>query len=241
MEAGEERTGIEELGESDPNSNAIELMAHTRRLCELCLQILPVDGASVVVRSGRDHRELVHATDDIIERLDDLQFVIGEGPCLDAYRERFPVVEPDLTGDAASTRWPGFAREATAVGAGAVFAFPLQVGAVPFGVLELYRRQPGGLDAQQLATALLIVDDTVRVLLQELSDTRLSPTTDHPTPVFGHGEIPQATGMVAVQLDISIPQALAHLRAAAFAQSRSIQAIAEDVVARRFSFAPNNR
>ncbi len=211
--------------------------SHTRGLCELCLRILPVQGASVVVRSGANHREMVYATDDVITRLDDLQFVLGEGPCIDAFRHRFPVMAPDLLSAESAERWPGYAREAVSAGAAAVFAFPLQVGAVPFGILELYRETAGSLDEAQTATALLIVDDIVRVVLQELASVQLSPTPTHPTPLFGRGEIPQATGMVAVQLNVSIPEALAQLRAAAFAQNRTVQRVAEDIIARRYTFA----
>lgn len=214
----------------------LTVATHTRRLCELCLRILPVTGASVVVRSGTNHREMVYATDTVIDRLDDLQFVVGEGPCIDAYRYRFPVMAPDLASAESAGRWPGFAREATSAGAAAVFAFPLKVGAVPFGILELYRTTAGSLDEAQTATALLIVDDIVRVVLQELAAIELTPTATHPTPLFGRGEIPQATGMVAVQLNVSIPEALAQLRAAAFAQNRTIQRVAEDIIGRRFTF-----
>lgn len=233
MAATEEGTGAYEASGSVMSS----VTEHTRTLCELCLRVLPVDGASVVVRSGRDHREMVYATDGIITRLDDLQFVLGEGPCLDAYRCRMPVLEPRLAGASAADRWPGFAREATRAGAEAVFAFPLQVRAVPFGVLEFYRKSEGGLNETDLATALLLVDDIVRVVLRDLTDARLAASTTEAEPLFGSGEIPQATGMVARQLDVSIPEALAHSRAAAFAHNRSVQSLAEDIVARRRSLA----
>ncbi len=231
MEATENDIGAEEA--AGPVIRSVT--EHTRALCEMCLRALPVAGASVVVRSGPDHRELVYATDDIIRRLDDLQFVLGEGPCLDAYSYRFPVFEPQLRAEQAADRWPGFAREATQLGAAAVFAFPLQVGAVPFGVLEMYRVAPGGLDDTQLATALLLVDDVVRAVLHDLTDADLM-TPDTASPLFGRSEIPQATGMVAVQMNASIPEALAQLRAMAFARNRSVQSIAEDVVARRIDF-----
>ena len=208
---------------------------HTRALCELCLRALPVDGVSVVVRSGGDHREMVYATDGIITELDDLQFVVGEGPGIDAYIHRLPVLEPDLAAPAAAHRWPGFAREATQAGAAAVFAFPLQVGAVPFGVLEMYRTRPGCLDESDLATAVLLVEDVVRAVLHELTEAHRAPAAA--SPLFRHDEIPQATGMVAVQLGVPIQEALAELRAAAFARNRSVQSIAEDVVARRLTFA----
>ncbi len=233
VEATENGIGAAEAARSVTST----VTEHTRGLCEMSLRVLPIDGVSVVVRSGLDHREMVHASDAIISQLDDLQFVLGEGPCLDAYRYRFPVLEPHLDGEAAANRWPGFAREATQAGAAAIFAFPLQVGAVPFGVLEMYRVAPGGLDEGDLVTALLLVDDIVRVVLHYLTDAQLSPSSTTAAPLFGRSEIPQATGMVAVQLNVSIPEALAQLRAAAFVRNRSVQSIAEDVVARRLTFA----
>jgi len=230
--ATEQDSGSEEIQDLGMG----EMIAHTRRLCELSLRLLPVDGASVVVRSGVAHKELVHATDSWSARLEDLQFVVGEGPCLDAYQSRQSVLEPDLGGSAASIRWPGFAREAAAAGTGAVFAFPLQVGAVPFGVLELYRQVPGELTDSQLATAILIVDDLVRAVLQDLTGALIAPVPGDSPPLLGRPEVPQATGMIAVQMNISTPGALAELRATAFTQSRPVQAVAEEVLARRISF-----
>ena len=100
----------------------------------------------MLTRGGPDTAALLYATDPVITRLDDLEFVTGEGPCLQAYWNHAPVLEPDLAGAAATARWPWFAPEAAAIGAGAVFAFPLHVGDMVFGVLWLYRRARGGSD-----------------------------------------------------------------------------------------------
>jgi hypothetical protein len=210
----------------------------TRRLCADVLARLPVDGAAVTVRGGGPTKAMLHATDPVIARLDDLQFVLGEGPCQDAYRLRTPVFEPDLTSAAAMARWPMFGREAFAAGAAAVFAFPLQIGAIPFGVLELYRTQAGGLTDEQLATAVLLVDTGAHQVLADADGAGLAPTTDDPDPGFGRDEIPIATGMIAVQLGISTTQALIELRAAAFASNRPLTDIATDVLTGELTFTP---
>lgn len=87
-------------------------------------------------------RDLVHATDPVVAHLDELQFTLADGPCLDACGSVAPVLVDDLRGGSSRTRWPVFAQEACAAGAVAVFAFPLVTGAVGFGVLELDRRHP---------------------------------------------------------------------------------------------------
>jgi hypothetical protein len=93
----------------------------------------------VLTRSSRT-RDLLHATDTIARRLDELQYTIGEGPCLDAYVYDSPQFYPELGNVAQTSRWPTFAAEATGLGVHALFAFPVPDGQRPMGVLELYRR-----------------------------------------------------------------------------------------------------
>jgi hypothetical protein len=210
---------------------------HIRALAASFLRLLPVDGVSVGVRAGPDTAHLVHATNPVIAELDNIQLTLGEGPCVDAFRIGAPVLVPDLEHPTALQRWPGFAREATEAGAAAVFAFPLQIGAVPFGTVELYRDTAGALNGLDIATALLIADEMIRTVLEELAGPdEVRPTTADPDPLFGRAEIPQATGMIAVQLQVGMPEALAHLRAAAFTARRPVVDLARDVVARRIAF-----
>ncbi|MGB0094384.1 MAG: ANTAR domain-containing protein [Solirubrobacteraceae bacterium] len=49
----------------------------------------------------------------------------------------------------------------------------------------------------------------------------------------GWAEVHQATGMISVQLGVSMDEAFVRLRAHAFAAGRSLKAVAGDVVARR--------
>ena len=207
---------------------------NTRRLCMDCLYRLPIDGAAVSVRSGTSTNELLFATDVVGVSLDDLQFVLGEGPAPDAFRLRVPVLAADLDRDI--VKWPGFAREAAAAGAAAVFAFPLHTGAVPFGVLVLYRNTPGELAESDLATALLLADAGAGLVLDDFTDLGLAPTTVEPDPAFGRVEVPQATGMIAVQRGCGIDQALVILRGVAFTQARPVIEVAMDVLAGRITF-----
>jgi hypothetical protein len=71
--------------------------------------------------------------------------MLGEGPCHDVLASAAPVLAADL-GDAESARrWPAFTPAAHDLGAEAVFAVPLIVGAIRAGVLGLYRGTPGSL------------------------------------------------------------------------------------------------
>lgn len=208
------------------------------RLCRLCAASLAVTGVGLVVLTG-DQPAVMAATDGVGVRMERIQFLLGEGPCLDVARHGRVVLEPDLA-RAGPVRWPMFTAEAGAVGVGAVFALPLQVGCIRLGVLDLYRGTAGPLTGDQLAEALAFADAAITILLY-LQQRRAPGQALHPqltdliAPV---PEIHQATGMISVQAAVGMTEALLLLRARAFGDGRPVAAIARDVVARRLRFDP---
>jgi hypothetical protein len=112
-------------------------------LCRAAVNWLAVDGASVTAVSGLAVREPLSATDQLSARLEELLLTTGEGPGAEDFMFGSPMLIPDL--EQVTERWPGFVPAAVAAGARAVFAFPLQAGAIRVGVLSLYRARPGPL------------------------------------------------------------------------------------------------
>jgi AmiR/NasT family two-component response regulator len=121
-----------------------------------------------------------------------------------------------------------------AAGALAVFAFPLQIGAIRVGVLSLWRGRPGGMDNDELATALVLADATTLLLLAEDhaegAEWQTQVSFEHRAVVH------QATGMIMVQLGSTIAAAFARLQAHAYAENRQLREVADDVVSRRLRF-----
>ena len=110
------------------------------------------------------------------------------------------MLEPDLAGPGAAARWPWFAPEAAAIGAGAVFAFPLQVGRMVFGVLWFYRRARGGLGGWDLSAALGMAQTAAAVVLNDIAEHSREQLDAHFTDsVFGRRSIDQALGVIAAQ------------------------------------------
>ena len=107
---------------------------------------------------------------------------LGEGPCLDAATSGGPVLASDLAGGESGRRWPVFALAARQAGAAAIFAFPLQIGAIRAGVLGLYRERPGPLTAFQLGDALIFAD-TATLLLLDAQDQAGGDLTALQAPV----------------------------------------------------------
>jgi ANTAR domain/GAF domain len=200
-----------------------------------------VDGAGVTVMISRTVRETMHATDRLASELEEWQLTLGEGPCVDAFDGGGPVLAADLDSPRSLASWPVFAPAALGSGARAVFALPLQVGAIRLGVLDLYRAQPGSLSPRDLADALAFADTAGMVLLDVAAGAQpdtadLAWQRDDPTAQ--HAQVHQATGMMLVQLGVNVETAFARLRAYAYANDRHLGDVARDVVERRLRFEP---
>jgi hypothetical protein len=207
-----------------------------QRLCRFAVDEMALSGCALVLMSGAESASMLVGAGRHARTVTGLQMELGEGPCLQAYASGVPVLLPDLTAEHAN-RWPAFAAAALAVGVQAEFSLPLSVRPGGIGTLDLCRDRPGMLSEEHLADA-LVAADIARdaVLYQEyvpgdpdLAGLLATVGTDRIV-------IHQATGMIAAQLDEAMSNALARLRAAAFASGRPMYDIAQDVVERRVRF-----
>jgi GAF domain-containing protein len=176
------------------------------------------------------------ATDAVAELLEDLQFTLGEGPCIDAHNLGRAVLEPNLSMPDVP-RWPAFAPRAVEAGAQAVFGFPVRVGAARLGSLNLYRDRPGALSDDEHAYALVMANVAARAILAMQAGALPGElATELEAEANFRFVVHQAAGMVSVQLGVTIAQALVRLRALAFRTDRLIVDVAQDVVSRRLRF-----
>jgi hypothetical protein len=208
------------------------------RICELCVDALAVSGAGIAMVTAGGHRGVVCATDDVSATIEELQLTLGEGPCVDAAATGSPVLLADLgsSADIAVERWPAFLEGVTTAGVEAMFAFPLRVGAINVGVLDLYRDKAGVLSAENLSAALIAADAAALALLYLDIDGPTAFADDRDSRASYQLQVHQATGMVTAQANVTIDQAYLMLRARAFAAARPLAELAADVVARRVRF-----
>jgi hypothetical protein len=211
-------------------------------VCDAAVAGVEADGAAVTVMVGPTVRDTVHATDGVAAGLEDLQLTLGQGPCVDAFAADGPVLAGDLRSPDCLTRWPAFTWAVVDSGARAIFALPLQVGAIRLGVLDLYRTRPGPLSPHELADALAFAATASMLLLDEAAGTQpdtaeLAWQRDDPTA--HQAQVHQATGMILAQLGINAEAAFARLRAYAYAHDRRLGDVAREVVERRLRFEPD--
>jgi hypothetical protein len=206
------------------------------RLCEVARDLAQASGAGVMLMSGDVQQGSLCATNDVSNLIEELQYTLGEGPCVDAYNDNRVVVEPDLM-QPRTKRWPAFAPPVVAAGVRALYAFPLHVGTVRLGALDLYRDRPGSLDADQYADAMVLAELIASWVLDMQARAPAGFVAEElERDADFHLVVHNAAGVVSVQLGVSIAEALIRLRAHAFSHDRSLRDVAEDVVARRLRF-----
>ncbi|MBG6239407.1 hypothetical protein IWX78_002394 [Mycetocola sp. CAN_C7] len=197
---------------------------------------LPVSGAAISTMGDFLGTETVSATDRQAARIDELQFDLGEGPCWDAMKSALPVFEPDLKNSTAGV-WPAFSEAIREDEVGAIFAFPLFVGPLKLGSLDLYSITPLTLSTLQSHQSSAFATVVSRVILRRALSSADGSDSVESNERFSRRTIHQATGMVLAQLDLPPDEARLVIQAHAFALGKSMQEIAEDIVERRLNFS----
>jgi hypothetical protein len=198
------------------------------------LELLPITGVAISVFDQNRRATLIQTTDSTASRLEELQFDLGEGPSVDAFRTASLVRVPDL---AAADRWPAFLQSAEDLAVGAIFAFPLMLGAAATGTVTCYRSTPGPLDDEAADIGVSLSRAIAGPAFRRAIVLAADESPDGDPPIESRREIHQATGMVLTQLGISATDALSRIRAYAFSSGHTVQEIAHDVVHRRLNFS----
>jgi hypothetical protein len=203
----------------------------TWRVCHAAREVMGVDGASITMDNSAPNRVILCATDMRSDMLENLQDVLGEGPCRDAYDSGEPM-QTGLDRHAAS-RWPQFVPAAEKiVGADAVlWAFPMHSAGDVIGTMNLYRISQSPL-VESIDAVQFLADTLAATLLREPS--ALAEMADA-SAWSSRAVVHQATGMLVAQLGVSIDDALAVLRSYAFADSAHLTDIARAMVERKLN------
>ncbi len=202
-----------------------------QQLCRTLTSDLGLMGAAMNLMSAAGTTNgVVAASDDRSRDVDELQFATGEGPCHEAFAARRPVLTPDLR-SVIDGRWPGYSSAMLDAGVGAVFAFPLQVGAVVLGVMDVYADRAGSLSQEQAAAALTCAHLATEILIDgDLFSTDGRLNRDLSTVLDHRAEIYQAQGMVVVDLGVEPAEAMSRMRAHAIVTGQPLIDLARAII-----------
>lgn len=215
------------------------------RLCLACVELLPVDAAAISLVFDGTNTGTLGASSDQARIYDELQFTMGEGPCLDTVSARAPVLIVDLAAEVDTGRWPAYGPAMLSHDIGGVYAMPVLIAGEYLGALDLFRTHTGELTGQHLSGALVAAELAEMPLLDLLTEQLHATATDPDADAWAElatitrAEISQATGMLVAQLDIDPAEALVRLRAHAYAANRSATDVARDILEHRLRLEAN--
>lgn len=208
------------------------------RLCEACVALFGVDAAAISVIFDGANNGTLGASGPAARVYDELQFTLGEGPCLDSVAHGSPVLVGDLA-DPTDVRWPAYGPAMLAREIRGVYALPVVVAGMNVGALDLYRARPGLLGTEQLAGALAAAELAEMPMLDLMGADFQAAVADPDSDAWAEltqlsrAEVSQATGMLMAQLEITAAEALVRLRAHAYATGRNATEVADDILERR--------
>jgi ANTAR domain-containing protein/GAF domain-containing protein len=204
-------------------------------LSEPFVAMFPVSGAAVSTVGALLGSETISATNQLAAKVDELQFDLGEGPCWDALSSNQPVLEPELRTRPRRT-WPAFTPAIEREDVASLFAFPLVLGTLRIGAVDLYSSDPVDLNPTQteqaVVMAAMVGRQVLRRALEESGVEYANEGNAHSRRV-----VHQATGMVLAQLELPADDARLVIQGHAFATNRSMMDVANDIVNRKLSFA----
>lgn len=205
------------------------------RLCEACVEELDVDAAAISLIFHGVSTATLGASGPRARTYDELQFTLGEGPCLDSVATREPVLIPDLR-RMTTWHWPAYVSAMLSHRVLSVFAIPIIAAGQYIGALDLFRHRPGPLAPEELSAGLVAAEVAAMPLMdilgQDMEAAGGDPESDAWTELNAlmRVEVSQATGVLLGQLDVDPAEALVRLRAHAYAANRSVTEVARDIL-----------
>ncbi len=204
-------------------------------LCGAVAAFTQLSGAGIVLSSPGPHYTRFCASDETALQLLETEIALGEGPGRDACRTNFASDVPDLYQD--NGRWLAYARAAVEHGARAVFGFPVTIGAIRVGALVLYRDEPGPLSDLQESDAYLAASVAGRAILNWRAGAPSGTLADELGLTLSFDfSVHQAAGMVAVQANLDLSDAMVLLRAHAIGSGVAMTDLSKRVVARAIAY-----
>ena len=201
------------------------LQTVTARTAEL------TDASAVGLLLADHHGQLqfMAASDEATRLLELFQLQHREGPCLDAFTTRAPVVNADLS--QAAGRWPLFAPRAAGGGFRSVHALPLRLRSDVIGALNLFGSGTGTLTPADIQVVQALADVATIGLLQERAIRRAEVLAEQLQGALNSRVvIEQAKGALARIHDVDVDHAFERLRTYARRSNRKLVEIAHAVI-----------
>ncbi len=192
--------------------------------------VASTSGAGLTVAGPGTEILSVAATDPSVEQVDALQYELGEGPCLTAWRKRVLVRVDDL---AAETRWPRWTAAAAQASVAACLSAPLVMGDSALGAVKIYAEVPDSFTAGDEATLRLFAAQAAILLSQAEAYRRAGELGDDLTVLLRQrDDINRACGVLMEREGVSAESAMTFLMSMAERDARGVHETAARLLRR---------
>jgi GAF domain-containing protein len=197
-------------------------------LAAVTVRAMPAAAACGVTLQPNGQPRTVAASDVLATQVDEIQYGVDQGPCLEAMRSGAVLYVKDLGGEA---RWPDFSTAALGYGVRCCLSTPLRVQDVPVGALNLYAVRVDAFDEAARAQAFAFAgyaSGAVALALRLARQAQVS--ADLRAALASRAVIDQALGVIMGQQRCTAEEAFAVLRHASQQRNVKIHAIAAGIV-----------
>jgi GAF domain-containing protein len=185
------------------------------------------DGAGLTLLEA-DRQDTVVTTAPFVREVDDIQYSIGQGPCITAAAERRTVLSGSLGADA---RWPRFGARVARLGVHSAVSLPLLTADRVVGALNVYAHGKHVFDdraaglGELFAVPAAIAVQNAQVLAQA---RRLAAQLQN--ALDQRGVIDRAVGILMSRSGDSEQQALTRLQALSQHEHRKLPVVAQSII-----------
>ena len=209
-------------------SSSLELESLLTRVATYAVQAIPgADGAGLTLLE-RDRPNTIVATAPFVSEIDDIQYSIGQGPCIQAASDGRPVLAGSLGGDA---RWPRFGGRVARMGVHSVVSLPLVTPDGVVGAMNVYAHAKDTFDDRSAELGMVfampaaIAVQNAHVLAQT---RRLAEQLQH--ALQARGVVERAVGILLSRTGGTETEAMQRLRELSQSEHRKLSAVAQSIV-----------
>jgi GAF domain-containing protein len=183
------------------------------------------DFADVALVHRRKQIETVASTDPLAEKAVQRQLELGVGPVLDLVSSEHGVVAIRDMGS--ETRWTRWCSDVGALGIRSLISVRLSTGTSVMGTLNLYGRQAGQFDDDDVAVAHILARHASVAVAAAKQEATLWQAID------ARKAVGQAQGILMERFDLTADQAFAILRRYSQDHNIKLNKVARDLIATR--------
>lgn len=209
-------------------SNNLELEGLLTRVANFAVQAIPgADGAGLTLLE-RDRPDTIVATASFVTEIDDIQYGLGEGPCIRAAAEAQPVRSGSLGGD---SRWPRFGGRIARMGVHSVVSLPLISPDGVVGAMNVYAHAKNAFDDRAVELGMLYAAPAAIAVqnAQILAQTRRL-AEQLQAALETRGVVDRAVGILMSRSGGTAAETMSRLRELSQSEHRKLSVVAQSIV-----------